>query len=461
MCRGPNGCPMEFDVLVIGGGTGNKVAAHAADRGNDTALVEPGPLGGTCLNRGCNPTKMLIQYANAATAVREAGEFGVDADLTGVDYAGAVESVNSQLGDIAEGMKETRAANPNLTIVEEYVEFVDDRTVVDDDGTEYSADTVVVAAGSRPIVPPVEGIDEVDFLTSDEAIRLPELPEELVVLGGGYIAVELGYFFEAMGSAVTIVEMMDTLVPNEDPAVGAEMTEIAAGRHDVHTGYRATAVEQVDGRVAVTAENEAGDEIEVAGDELLVAAGRRPNTDTLAVEAGGIETDDNGFVVTDAQLRTSADGVWAMGDIADNSMFKHTADYEAEIAKDNAVDGGATEGNFAAVPHAIFTEPQVAGVGATEDALEDAGRDYAVGRVDFDGSPIGRSQAVDEGFVKALVDPDSREILGCHIVCPEAASMIHEVSTAMRAGLDADDVADAIHAHPSLPKVVGGAFSQV
>jgi mycothione reductase len=452
---------VHHDLLVVGGGTGNKVAAYAADQGLETALVEPGPLGGTCLNRGCNPTKMLIQYAEAADAVRSAGAFGVDATLEGVDYAGAVEHVNETLGDVAAGMKETRASNPNLTIVEEYVEFVGERTVQADDGTEHSAEKVVVAAGSRPLVPPVDGLEAVDYLTSDEAIRLPELPDELVVLGGGYIAVELGYFFEAMGAAVTIVEMMDTLLPNEDDAVGEELTAIASARHDVHTGYRATAVEQVDGGVAVTAEDREGDQLVVEGDELLVAAGRRPNTDTLAVEAGGIETDENGFVVTDEQLRTSAEGVWAMGDVADNSMFKHTADHEAEIAKHNVVDGAAETAEFTAVPHAIFTEPQVAAVGASEGDLADAGREYAVGRVDFGDTAIGRSQAVETGFVKVLADPDTREILGAHVVCPEAASMIHEVSTAMRAGLTVDDVADAIHAHPSLPRVLESAFGQV
>ena len=452
---------MQFDLLVVGGGTANKVAAYAAEQGLDTALVEPGPLGGTCLNRGCNPTKMLIQYAEAANAVREADAFGVDAELHGVDFAGAVETVNAELGAIADGMHDSYESEPDLTLVEEYVEFVGDRTLVDDDGTEYSADRVVVAAGSRPLVPPIDGIDGVDYVTSDEAIRLPALPDELVVLGGGYIAVELGYFFEAMGSAVTIVEMMDGLVPVEDDAVGEALTGIASERHEVHTGYRATHAEQADGRVALTAESEAGDELTVEGDELLVAAGRRPNTDTLAVEAGGIETDDRGFVVTDDQLRTSADGVWAMGDVADNGMFKHTGDYEAGIAKRNVVDGEAVAADFTAVPHAIFTEPQAAAVGANEGDLQEAGRDYVVGRVDFADTAIGRAQAVDEGFVKVLADPESRAILGCHVVAPEAASMIHEVSTAMRAGLDADDVAGAIHAHPSLPRVLEAAFGQV
>jgi mycothione reductase len=452
---------VQFDLLVIGGGTANKVAAHAADHGMDTALVEPGPLGGTCLNRGCNPTKMLIQYAEAADAVRAAGEFGVDATLDGIDYAGAVESVNEELGAIAAGMKETRSSNPNLTIVEEYVEFVDDRTVVDDGGTEYSGEKVVVAAGSRPVVPPVDSLEDVDYVTSDEAIRLPQLPDELVVLGGGYVAVELGYFFEAMGSSVTIVEMMDTLVPNEDDAVGEVMTDVAADRHDVHTGYRATSVEGGDGRISVTAEAKDGAEVVVEGDELLVAAGRRPNTDTLAVEAGGIDVDDRGFVVTDDRLRTAADGVWAMGDVADNSMFKHTADYEAEIAKANVVHGEERSTDFTAVPHAIFTEPQVAAVGATEGELQEAGRAYAVGRVEFGDTAIGRSQAVEDGFVKVLADPDSREVLGCHVVCEEAATMIHEASTAMRAGLTVDDVADAIHAHPSLPRVLESAFGEI
>jgi len=450
----------HHDLLVIGGGTGNNVAAAGADAGLDTALVEPGPLGGTCLNRGCNPSKMLIQAATAANHVRDAGDFYLDASLDGIDFAAVVDDMDETLSALAEGMDEGYQDEENLTMYREKTAFVDERTV-EIDGEEVSAEKVVVAAGSRPLVPPIDGLDEVDYLTSREALYLRDQPESLVVLGGGYIAVELGYFFESMGTDVTIVEMLDSLVPREDPAVAEAFTEIASERHDVYTGHRVTAVEPDGEGIVAHAETEAGDEIAVEGDELLVALGRRPNTDTLDVEAGGIETDDDGFVVTNDRLETSADGVWAQGDIADNAMFKHSGDYETGITVENVVRDGDATADFSAMPHAIFTEPQMAGVGRTEAELEEAGREYVVGREELPDTPMGRAKKLEEGFVKVLAAPDG-EILGCHALGYEASTMIHEVVVAMRAGSGhVSDITDTIHAHPTLNKVVEYAFDDV
>ncbi|WP_424016345.1 dihydrolipoyl dehydrogenase (plasmid) [Halorientalis pallida] len=448
------------DLLVIGGGTGNNVAAAGADAGLDTALIEPGPLGGTCLNRGCNPSKMLIQAARAANHVRQAERFHLDASLDGVDFAGIVDDMDETLSALAEGMEANYREKDALTIYDDMAEFVDERTV-EVGGEKVSADKVVVAAGSRPLVPPIDGLDDVDYLTSQDALYLRDQPDSLVILGGGYIAVELGYFFESLGTDVTIVEMMDTLVPREDPDLAETFTEIARDRHDVYTGHRVTAVESDGEMVRAYAETEAGDEVSVAGDELLVALGRRPNTDTLDVAAGGIETDDNGFVVTNDRLETSAENVWAQGDIADNAMFKHSGDYETEVAIENVVHEGTATTDFTGMPHAIFTEPQMAGVGQTEAELQEADREYVVGRADLPETPMGRAKKLDHGFVKVLAAPDG-EILGTHALGYEASTMIHEVVVAMRAGSGhVDDITGTIHAHPTLNKVVEYAFDDV
>ncbi|SDG06473.1 dihydrolipoyl dehydrogenase [Halorientalis regularis] len=450
----------HHDLLVIGGGTGNNVAAAGADAGLDTALIEPGPLGGTCLNRGCNPSKMLIQAATAANHVRDAEKFHLDASLDGVDFAGIVDDMDETLSALADGMEASYREKDDLTIYDDYAEFVDERTL-DVGGTKVSADKVVVAAGSRPLVPPIDGLDDVEYLTSQDALYLREQPDSLVILGGGYIAVELGYFFESLGTDVTIVEMMDSLVPREDPDVSEAFTEIASQRHDVYTGHRVTAVESDGEMVTAHAETETGDGISVTGDELLVALGRRPNTDSLAVEAGGIETDDDGFVVTNDRLETSAENVWAQGDIADNAMFKHSGDYETQVTIENVVHGGDATADFTAMPHAIFTEPQMAGVGETEAELEADGTEYVVGRADLPDTPMGRAKKLDDGFVKVLAAPDG-EILGCHALGYEASTMIHEVVVAMRAGSgQVSDITDTIHAHPTLNKVVEYAFDDV
>jgi mycothione reductase len=450
----------RYDVLVVGGGTGNNVAAAAADAGLETALVEKGPLGGTCLNRGCNPSKMLIQAATAAKHVREADRFFLDATLDGVDYAAIVDDMDETLSPLAEGMEESYREKEHLTLYKAETAFVDDRTV-EVDGERITGEKVVVAAGSRPLVPPIDGLDEVEYMTSRDALYRREQPDSLVILGGGYIAVELGYFFESLGTDVTIVEMMDTLVPREDPDVAEAFTEVARRRHDVYTSHRATSVEAAGDGVRVHAETEDGESVAVGGDDLLVALGRRPNTDAIDAGAAGIETDDDGFIVTDDRLETSAENVWAQGDIADNAMFKHSGDYETQVTIDNVVHGRDRAADFTAMPHAIFTEPQMAGVGKTEDELRAEGREYVVGREDLPGTPMGRAKKLDDGFVKVLAAPDG-EILGCHVLGYEASTMIHEVVVAMRAGSGhVTDVTDTIHAHPALNKVVEYAFGDV
>ena len=465
----------DYELLVIGGGTGNNVAAAAADAGLETALVEPGKLGGTCLNRGCNPSKMLIQAANAANDIRDAAKFHVDATLNGVDHATVTAEMDDLLSGIAEGMAERYRGKDNLTLYDEYTEFVDERTVrlggeasgasrsssegTSDGGADVTAERVVVATGSRPIVPPIDGLDDTDHLTSQEALYLDEAPDSLVILGGGYIAVELGYALDALGTDVTIVEMMNSLIPREDGDVAETFTGIAAERHDVYTGHRVTAVEGGPTKT-VHAVTEAGDEIAVEGDEVLVALGRRPNSDRLNLEAAGIETGDNGFIVTDDHLGTSAENVWAQGDVADNAMFKHSGDYETDHVVANAVHGEARALDLSAMPHVIFTEPQIGGVGATEEELEEAGTEYVVGRAAYADSAMGRAKKLEDGFAKVLAAPDG-ELLGCHVIGYEASTLLHEAVVAMRNGVTVPELADTIHAHPTLNKVMLSAFRDV
>jgi dihydrolipoamide dehydrogenase len=449
----------DFDVLVIGGGTGNNVADAAADAGLETALVEPGPLGGTCLNRGCNPSKMLVQAAGAVHDVRAADRFHVDATFEGVDHTAIVDEMDDLLGGIAEDMAARYREKEHLALFEEHTRFLDDRTV-ELGGEAVTAEKVVVAAGSRPTVPPIDGLEDVDYLTSRDALYLRETPERLVVAGGGYIAVELGYFFDAMGTDVTIIDKNDTLVHREDGEVAEAFTDIATGRHEVHTGHRVTAVEETEGGVAVHAETDAGEALTVEGDEVLVALGRRPNSDTLNLEATSIEVDDRGFVETNAYLETTAENVWAQGDIAGNALFKHAGDYETRHTVANVVRGERRALDLSAMPHVVFTEPQIAGVGKTEEELEADGTEYVVGRADYADSAMGRAKKLDHGFVKVLAAPDGG-ILGAHAIGYEASTLLHEAVLAMRAGLCVGDVAGAIHAHPTLSRVVEAAFRDV
>lgn len=450
-------CMAEFDLIVFGGGTGNTVASAAAEEGLETALVEKGPLGGLCLNRGCNPSKMLVQHANVANRIREADQFGIDASIDEVRFGEFVDDVNSELAAAADQKQTNKRSQTNLTLFQQEARFVDDHTIeIVDTGGTHSAEKIVIAAGSQPVVPDaIDGLEAVDYLTSDDAVRLQEPPDRLVILGGGYIAAELGYYFESFGTDVTLVEMEDSLVSREDDDIAEAFTDIARDRHEVYTGYRASAVADSNGEIVVTAEAEDGDEIDVRGDELLVALGRRPNTDGIDLAATDVATNDDGFVETDDQLRTSVENVWAMGDIADNSMFKHSGDYEGEVVVDNVARGRGRSADFTGLPHAVFTEPQIGAVGDTEAELADGDREYLVGRAAFTDTAMSRALKLDRGFAKVLADPGTHDLLGCHILGHEASMLIHEIAPAIRYGASADDLANTlVHAHPALSKVV-------
>lgn len=455
----------NYDLIVLGGGTGNQVAAAADDAGMDTALVERGQLGGTCLNRGCNPSKKLIHRADIAETIRHADEFGIEASVDGVAFAEIVDNVIDTVTHATEE-KARRARNRrHLTFYQTEGRFVGPHTVEveSSDGREddrLTAEKIVLAGGSRPMIPDsIEGTDETPYLTSDEALRLDTLPDRLVVVGGGYIAVELSHFFSQVGSDVTIVGRGDALAAREDAAIAERLTEAYQEKHELHLGFEATAITTEDGERVVTAKSEDGEEINVRGDRLLMATGRKPNSDLWNVSAAGIETDEKGFVETDEYLRTSVDSVYAMGDIAGNYMFKHAGDKEAKYVVENAVRGNDRPVEYPGMAHAIFGSPQVASLGQTEGEL-DEGIDYEVGTCAYNDTALGVALRNEGGFAKAIVGSEG-EVLGCHIVGPGASTMIHEVSTAVAAGADAELIAETIHVHPAISEVVQGAFRDV
>lgn len=450
----------EFDVIVIGAGSGLDVASGFASRGKDVAVVEPGPMGGTCLNRGCIPSKMLIHHADIINTVENSEKFHIDADLNGVEFDAIVKEVNQRVSEDAESIKRGIENSENHTLFEAEAEFVDEK-VIDVDGKRITSENIVVAAGSRPLVPPVDGLENVDYLTSKEALELQEQPDELVIIGGGYIAVELAHFFGSLGAEITMIERGDSLVGREDREVSEKFTELASEKWNINLGLKASKVEDVDEKIKVVAEDKEGNKHSFAGDELLVAAGRRPNTDRLKIENTAIETGERGFVVTDKYLETSVDGVYALGDIAGNWMFKHSANLEAEHVFKNIVTGNQYPLEYEAMPHAIFSSPQVAGVGKTEQQLEDQDKDYVSASYSYSDTGMGLALKEEDGFVKVLASDDG-EILGCHIMGPEASSIIHEVLVAMNSGSGkVSDIKDTVHIHPALNEVVQRAFNQL
>ncbi|WP_075936196.1 dihydrolipoyl dehydrogenase [Halosegnis longus] len=458
----------DVDFLVIGSGSGLDVANAAASRGQSVAVVEKGPMGGTCLNRGCIPSKQLLYHAEVMETIEEAGEFGIDAAVEDVAFADIVREVNEDVSGDSESIRRGLESSARHTVYDGEGRFVDDRTVevVDgpDAGATVRAETVLVAAGTRPSVPDIDGLDEVSYLTSTEALQLTTPPEELVIVGGGYIAAELGHFFETFGSDVTIVGRRPNLLPEADEEVAAAFTDRYADRFTLHTGHAATRVTETETGIELDARpyeygddgaGVHGDPVTVTGDELLVAAGRTPNTDTLNLDATGVETDDRGYVETDEYLQTDAEGVWALGDIVGEYLLKHSANHEAKAVVRNLFGDDPEPVAYDAMPFAVFASPEVAGVGATEADLDG---DYAVRTYEYGDTARGDAMHAD-GFVKVIIDLEGA-ILGCHIIGPEASNLIQEVVVAMTAGSGTvRDIREAIHIHPALSEVVQRAFS--
>ncbi len=461
-----------FDFLVIGSGSGLDVANVAANQGQSVAVVEKGPLGGTCLNRGCIPSKLLLYHADVLETIEGAGEFHIDVDVTGVAFADIVREVNETVEADAESIRRGLRSSSRHELFEGAGRFVDERTVeiVDgaDAGTRLRADTVLIAAGTRPSMPAITGIEETDYLTSTEALQLERRPEHLVVVGGGYIAAELAHFFGTFGSDVTIIGRRPTLLPEADEEVAKAFTERYSDRFTVHTGHAATAVSRDGGTVTIEAKlyeygGDGGivadeDPVSVTGDELLIAAGRISNADTLNLDATGVETDDRGFIETDDYLQTTADNVWALGDIVGEYLLKHSANHEARAVARNIFSSEQQPVDYHAMPFAVFASPEVAGVGALEADLRAEGREYATNSYRYEDTARGDAMNA-EGFVKVLIDLEGT-ILGCHIIGPEASSLIQEVVVAMKSGSGTvQDIRNAVHIHPALPEVVQRTFS--
>lgn len=445
-----------YDVIVIGSGAGAKISSYAAKQGMSVALVEEGPIGGTCLNRGCIPSKLYIHTADIAKAIREASRFNLGATMGEVDFPAVMRRVTGYVDGNSEKIAAANEKNPNIDLYRVRGKFVAER-ILDVNGQRISAPKILIAAGARPHVPSIEGLGDVPYITSTEALRLPTLPTSLIIIGGGYIGTEMGHFFGGLGVDVTIVHSQDRLVPNEDSAIAQKFTEVFARDHTVLLDHKATHVVHSGSTFTVSVEGSGGAK-EIQAEQLLVAAGVIPNTDTLDTAAGGIDTDDKHFIVANEFLQTNVPGVWAIGDIIGRHLFRHAANWEARYTIQNMFTEQPTPVDYSAMPHAVFSNPQIAGVGATEDELKAKGIAYTVGIAEYKNTAMGEAHQEADGFVKALADENKHEILGCHIIGPEASTLIHEVIVAMKAKMDVSVITNSIHIHPAMSEVVQRAF---
>ena len=447
--------PEQYDLIIVGSGSGNSIPEFLSDR--RIAIVERDTFGGTCLNKGCIPSKMFVLPADVAEESRHSQRLGVDVRFHGADWKAIRDRVFGRIDPIAEGGRHYRATgSENITLIEGTARFVAER-VLDVEGQRITAPQILIAAGSRPVVPPIPGLVETGFHTSDSIMRLDALPRRLGIIGGGYIAVEMGHVFAGLGSQVSLFNRSEVLLRAQDEEISQRFTEVFGNRLriDLHLQHLPNKIERRGDAIIVHC---AGEEIEV--DDLLVATGREPNSDLLDVELGGIECHHHGTIVVDEHMRTCVDGVWAIGDIANDFQLKHVANHEASVAFWNIGHPDELRSiDYRAVPAAVFSNPQVASVGITEQDARANGLDYVVGRRDYGGTAYGWALVDDTSFAKVLVDRDSGLILGAHIIGPQAATLIQPLIQAMQFGQTAAAIAnEPFWIHPALTEVVENAL---
>jgi len=444
----------SYDVIVIGSGAGAIISDEAAAQGLKVALIDKGPLiGGTCLNWGCIPSKMLIYTADRIVEIEEGKRLGIEAEIKNIDFPSIMErmrkSRQESQGHIREGVKQTR----NMDFFEGEGHFADNYTF-EVNGEKLKGGRIFIASGSRPFIPPIKGSENIDYLTNESVLELKERPDSLIIIGGGYIAVEFGHFFAAMGTEVTILEMADRLVLSEEPEIADLLKSELSKRMGVYTNALAEEVKESEhGVVVVTKDTNTGKRREFAAQRIMMAVGRRSNADILKVENTGVETDKKGFIKVNEYLETNQQGIFAIGDANGQQMFRHMANREAEIVTQNAFYGTKIKVDYSAVPHAVYSHPQIASVGLPEvKAREDY--DILVGRMKYFDIAKGEAMMEQQGFAKAIVEKDSSSILGFHIIGPYAPELIQEVVNAMTSGGGMEELGQGIHIHPALSELV-------
>lgn len=445
----------NYDLIVIGAGSGLDVAdAAAVNYGWKVALVEKGPLGGTCLNRGCIPSKIIIHAADVAEIIREAWKFGIKAEIKEIDFAAVTRRASLFVDHESKQIDEAIKKEGKIALYKNDAEFIAPRTLKVGNET-ISGERILIAAGARSFIPPIFGLDKVDYLTSTEALRVTVQPKSMIIVGGGYIAAELGHFYGALGTEITIIQRGTLLINREDGDVAKKFTEVFSKKYKVLLDSAAKKVEKKGNVYTVTVVNSKKEEKVITAEALLIAVGIKPNSDLLKLEKTDVKVNARGNIEVNEFMETTAADIWALGDIVGKAPFKHGANFEAKHVFWNIKGDKKYAVDYLVMPHAIFTSPQIAGVGLTEAQAREKGIEYAVRRSEYKNSGMGKALEEEDGFVKFIISPKQKKILGCHILGPDAATLIHEVIVAMKAAAgDISAIKNSIHIHPALSEVI-------
>jgi len=444
----------HYDIVVIGTGqSGPPLAARFAAAGLHVAIVERDKFGGTCVNNGCIPTKTLVASAYAAHLARRAHDYGVNAGAVSVDMQRVKARKDQISGSSRQGVERWMRDNPGITVYQGHARFVGPHTVqVGDDILE--GDRVFINVGGRPLVPAMPGLERTPYLTSVSMMDVDFLPEHLLIVGGSYIGLEFGQMYRRFGSRVTIVEMAPRLVAREDEDVSQTLQEILAGEDiALRLSAKCLAAEPEGSGVAITMACESGAP-RISGSHLLLAVGRVPNTDDLGVGKAGIQTDHNGYIVVDDELRTSVPGVWALGDCNGRGAFTHTSYNDYEIVADNLLNDAARKVTDRIATYALFTDPPLGRIGMTEAQARSQRPQVLVGKRPM--TRVGRAveKGESQGFMKIVADADSKQILGAAILGTGGDEAVQTLTDAMYAKLPFAAVQHGVRIHPTVSELI-------
>jgi len=452
---------MHFDYIIIGSGSGNSFPTPEFDDAS-IAIIDKAPrFGGTCLNSGCIPTKMYVVAADTAHTAANSERLGIHTTFEGTDWPAIVDRVFANRIDlISRGGEEYRRGDecPNITLFDGHAQFTGPKTLsttLDGKDVEITGDTIVIAAGSRPFIPPVIADSGVPYLTNEDVMRLPEQPESITILGGGFIAMEFAHVFQSLGTHVRIVNR-SPLMRHLDADIHDRFNALAAPRYETHIGRTVASASHDDNSITLTLD----DGTAITSSALLVATGRIPNGDQMNLSAGGVEMDERGRVVVDKHGRTTADGVWALGDVSSPHMLKHVANAELRAVRHNILNPqDMLPMPHEHVPSAVFTYPQLATVGMTEAEARDAGFDVTTKIQNYGDVAYGWALEDQDSVVKLVADKQTGRLLGAHYMGPQASTLIQQLITVMAFDLDLRDVARKQYwIHPALPEVTENAI---
>ncbi len=454
----------EYDLIVIGTGSAMNIvnAMTARDPHLKVAVIDKDEPGGICLTRGCIPSKILLYPAELVRTIEDASRFGIEVDLKAVDFGKIMERMRTLIYKDINGIREALSHSKNIDYYPAPAEFIAPYALKIGNET-VTAKMIILCTGSKPTIPPIKGLEETGYHTSDSVLKMRRLPKSIAIIGGGYIAAEYGHFFSAMGSKVTIIGRNPQFLPDEEPEISALAKRELQKHMAILTNHEVReATKTPSGNKKAIAVNRAnGETVQVTAEEILVAVGRSPNTDILHPEKGNIKTDSNSWITVNEYMETSQPNVWALGDADGKYMFKHVANYESQTVYYNAVLKRNIRIDYHAVPHAVFTYPEVAGVGLREkEALEKYGEDRVlIGIHRYEDTAKGEAMGVKDYFAKVIVERETLRILGAHIIGPHASTLIQEAINLMYThDQTAVPIFNGMHIHPALSEVVENAF---